>query len=199
MMKAVHTLLLLLLFCSFLEKPSPAASPARLTLSLLRNDEKMEDHEFIPWTHNRILTWDDFQSAPNRGSDAVASTSTSLGLAYQVKDRALTFEITCKFSKTKSWGSLKTDYILAHEQGHFNITEIYARKLYQELSLYKLNPRTYQQDLNRIYQKIVKEKENMQNLYDGQSDHSRNKKVQANWAEIINTLLEETQVYSSYP
>jgi hypothetical protein len=56
----------------------------------------------------------------------VALTSTALGIAYKVSHGELTYEITCSFSKDKSWGLLKTPYILAHEQGHFDITEIYA-------------------------------------------------------------------------
>ena len=158
-----------------------------------------EDKEFIPWTENRLLTWEDFQSKPERRTEAVASTSTSLGLSYQLTSGDLSYDVTCAFSKVKSWGTLKTDYILAHEQGHFDITEIYARKLHHALAAYKLKSRTYQQDIARIYQQIVKEKERLQELYDNQSDHSRNKRVQENWEEIIEALLAETRPYSDYP
>ncbi|HEY0059152.1 MAG TPA: DUF922 domain-containing protein [Flavisolibacter sp.] len=158
-----------------------------------------EDKEFIPWTEERLLTWDDFQSKPQRRTEAVASTSTSLGLTYDLKSGVLSYDITCAFSKAKSWGTLKTDYILAHEQGHFDITEIYARKLHHALAAYKLKSRTYQQDIARIYQQVVKEKEHLQHLYDNQSDHSRNKRVQANWEEIIDALLSETRPYAAYP
>ncbi len=161
--------------------------------------EKKESSETIPWMQNRLLRWEDFKSNPKPYSDAVASASTSLGLSYKVTDGELTFEIVCTFSKTKSWGLLKTDYILAHEQGHFDITEIYARKLYYALAAYNWNPKTYQKDINRIYENTVNEKENFQKLYDGQSDHSRNKNVQANWEQIIQTLLTETEPYANYP
>lgn len=161
--------------------------------------EKKEDAEAIPWLEDRLLTWADFKSAPIRGTEAVASTSTSLGLAYKFQNGKLLYEITCSFSKTKSWGLLKTDYILAHEQGHFDITEIYARKLYQALAGYKASGRNNQQEINRLYQQIVKEKEHFQNLYDGQTDHSRSKKSQANWEEIIATLLDETAPFANYP
>lgn len=169
------------------EKQSTVASTAK------------EDKEFIPWTEERLLTWNDFQSRPQRRSDAVASTSTSLGLTYKLTSGNITYDITCAFSKAKSWGTLKTAYILAHEQGHFDITEIYARKLHHALAAYKLKSRAYQQDIARIYQQIVKEKEHLQQLYDNQSDHSRNKKVQANWEEIIDALLAETRPYATYP
>ncbi len=160
---------------------------------------KKEDEELIPWSSYRRLHWDDFRSEPKKNTDAVASTSTSLGIAYQVKNSLLIYQITCNFSKTKSWGLVKTAYILSHEQGHFDITEIYARKLHQALQSYGFNRKNYKQDVNRVYQKIITEKEAFQELYDYQSDHSRNKKEQAAWLLIIKKLLEDTSPYANYP
>jgi hypothetical protein len=158
-----------------------------------------ETAEFIPWREERLLTWDDFQGPPKRNTDAVASTSTSLGISYQIVNGELTYQITCNFSKPKSWGSLKTDYILAHEQAHFDITEIYARKLHEALSAYKLNRATYQQDIGEIYNAIVEGKESMQHAYDGESDHSRKRQPQMDWLTKIDQLLEETAPYAAYP
>lgn len=160
---------------------------------------KEEDAENIPWAARRILSWEDFQSAPQLGTEAVASTSTSLGLSYQLRSGVLTYEITCNFSKPKSWGSLKTDYILAHEQGHFDITEIHARKLYKALADLQFNRHTYKEDINAIYQQIVKEKEEMQETYDQESDHSRNHKVQSEWFTKIDNMLTDTEAYATYP
>ena len=36
-----------------------------------------------------------------------------------------------------------------HEQGHFDITELFARKLAKELREYKFDPRKYQDDSTR--------------------------------------------------
>ena len=94
---------------------------------------------------------------------------------------------------------MKTDYILAHEQGHFDITEIYARKLHKELLDYKFNRKTFRQDVNAIYDRVVKEKENFQFAYDGLTDHSRNKTVQEEWLQKIEQLLAETEPYADYP
>jgi predicted secreted Zn-dependent protease len=136
---------------------------------------------------------------PQLGTDAVASTSTSLGIAYQIKNWKLTYEITCKFSKTRSWGLLKTPYILAHEQAHFDITELYARKLHQALQQYTLNRYTFKKDIGEIYQRIVDEKEAFQAAYDGETDHSRNRRVQVEWLDKIELLLIETEPYADYP
>ena len=158
-----------------------------------------ESREYLPWAYTRPLTWEDFLCEPKRNSDAVALTSTALGISYNVSGNQLNYEITCSFSKVKSWGILKTPYILAHEQGHFDITEIYAPKLHKELLDYEFNRRTFRQDVNVIYDRVVKEKENFQFAYDGLTDHSRNKTVQKEWLEKIEELLIETEAYSNYP
>ena len=94
---------------------------------------------------------------------------------------------------------MKTDYILAHEQAHFDITELYARALHKALSEYVFNGKTYQQDISNIYQNIVKEKEAFQEAYDGETDHSRKKRGQIEWLEKIEQLLTETEAYEFYP
>jgi hypothetical protein len=191
---------LLLLALNFSGRPAePAPAPLAATKVTLPPNGREEDEEHIPWKWERRLNWEDFRCAPRSHSDAVASTSTSLGLTYQVEDGALTYTVTCHFSKRKSWGLLKTDYILAHEQAHFDITELHARALYKALQEYQFNPRTYRQDVNTLYNRIVKEKEAMQAAYDGETDHSRNKRLQYDWLSKIDNLLSESAAWAAYP
>jgi hypothetical protein len=177
----------------------PVASSNKTAVTYAAPVAREENEELVPWSVRRVVGWQDFQSAPVRGTEAVASTSTSLGLSYQLKDGELSYEISCNFSKIKSWGLLKTEYILAHEQGHFDITEICARRLYQELSAYTFNKRTYKQDLTRIYNTVVNEKERMQEVYDHETDHSRNKGIQSEWQDRIQKMLDESQDWAQYP
>ncbi|HVG13895.1 MAG TPA: DUF922 domain-containing protein [Chitinophagaceae bacterium] len=197
MISLFNLLTLLLLFFNVPLSPASTLPPEEPEIKLMHSIE--ETDEYLPWFSERRLNWDDFLCEPKRNTDAVALTSTALGIAYKVSGGQLTYEITCSFSKTKSWGLLKTPYILAHEQGHFDITEIYARKLHKELSEYQFNRRTFKLDVSAIYDRIVKQKENFQYAYDGQSDHSRNKGLQLEWLHRINTLLEETAPYAEYP
>jgi hypothetical protein len=199
-MRLIHLFTISMFILNFSGTPVPMftdAEPVEAVES--RFEMRNENDEFIPWLIQRKLSWEDFSGEPRKNSEAVASTSTSLGIAYQVDKGSLSYRITCNFSKHKSWGLLKTEYILAHEQGHFDITEIAARKLHQSLSEYEFNRKSYRDDINTIYQKIVKEKEEMQALYDRESDHSRNRKIQYTWNEKINQMLEETAPWAQYP
>jgi hypothetical protein len=198
-MSYIHLLYLLFVALNFSGTPAPIKSDDFPTEEKRTAGIKNEDEEFIPWAFNRRLSWEDFLCEPKENSDAVASTSTSLGIAYQLEHGQLTYSITCNFSRHKSWGLLKTDYILAHEQGHFDITEIYARKLFKALQEYQFNRKTYRKDVNDIYRAIVQEKEDMQAVYDGESDHSRNRKMQYEWLQKIDQMLDETVPYAEYP
>ncbi len=200
-MNLFHLLPLLLLAANFSGRPAPPAPKAAASIVIIKpkSHSTTESESVIPWAPQRKLEWDDFLCAPQKQGDAVASTSTSLGIAYQVKNGQLSYHITCNFSKEKSWGLLKTEYILAHEQAHFDITELHARLLYEALSTYEYKAASFKKDIATIYEGIVKDKEAMQDAYDRETDHSRRKSIQYQWLEKVDKLLSETEAYEAYP
>lgn len=144
------------------------------------------------------LTWSDYKAKPDPESDAAASTTTYLGISYNISGNNFSYKIESKFSKTRSWGLHKTPYILGHEQGHFDLAEVFARKLHMKMMEYKFNRKTYEKDLRKIYQDILDEKEKMQNEYDEETNHSINRNKQAEWLIRIAALLEEYEPYKDY-
>jgi predicted secreted Zn-dependent protease len=88
---------------------------------------------------------------------------------------------------------------LAHEQAHFDISEIFARRLHQEMKKYRPNYSTLKKDVSAIYDKIIKEEKVFQEMYDDETSHSRKKGRQQEWLEKIEQLLEETDAYADYP
>ena len=156
------------------------------------------DEELIHWSEKNRLSWSDYKGAPNVRTGAAASTATYLGIDYNFSPRGLTYRITCSFSKTKSWGLHKNDYILSHEQAHFDIAEIFARRLNKKMLAYKFNPNTYQDDLKSIYETIVAEKEEMQNRYDEETNHSINQTKQREWLKNVVQLLSQLEDYKLY-
>jgi hypothetical protein len=154
--------------------------------------------ELIQWKDHPILSWADYKGKPDPNSGAAASTATYLAVEYSFKDGKLGYKITCSFSRSKSWGLHKNEHILAHEQGHFDIAEIFARKLYKKLTEYRFNKNRYQTDLQQIYQDITDAKEEMQNQYDRETNHSINNEKQAEWLDKIMKELKEFEAYAGY-
>ena len=156
------------------------------------------NEELIHWSVDRKLTWADYKGRAKTDSDVAASTATYLGIEYSFNNKGFGYKITCSFSKNKSWGLHKTDYILAHEQGHFDIAEIFARKLNKQMNAYRFDKDNFKEDLKKIYTSITTEKETMQNEYDRETNHSILKEKQMEWLKKINGLLREYLDYADY-
>lgn len=157
-----------------------------------------DNEELLKWVPDRKLSWKDYKGNPEQNSDAAASTSTYLVIDYNIRNNDMSYSIRSFFSKTKSWGIHKTAYILSHEQGHFDIAEVYARILHKKMKQYEFNRKTYQKDLDKIYQEVVDEKSEMQNKYDKETRHSINEEMQALWLKKIEKLLEEYKDFADY-
>lgn len=169
-----------------------------LPLFSVAQDKDSSADELIHWAENQRLSWHDYKGRVDRGSGAAASTATFLGIDYNFSPQGLTYKITCSFSKNKSWGLHRTDYILSHEQAHFDIAEIFARKLNQRMGAYRFDRNNYKKDLRKIYEDIISEKEAMQNRYDLETNHSINKAKQAEWLMKVSELLVELDEFKQY-
>lgn len=162
-------------------------------LIISRNDD-----DYIKWNESRKLTWDDFKAPPQKIGNTAAMTTTHLGFSYNVKNGSVSYLIDCRFEKNKSWGLVKNDWILKHEQGHFDIAEIFARKLYKAINEYQFNKMSFQKDLDAIYRSIVSEKEKFQQQYDDETDYSCNKPNQEDWFKKIEKALKEHKSWAGY-
>src|SRR3954464_14720897 len=82
------------------------------------------DDNLIEWSPARKLTWSDFKGKPDPLSDNAALTNSTINFEYGITEKGFTHSIKCRFNKNLSWGRIKNEYILNHEQGHFDIAEI---------------------------------------------------------------------------
>lgn len=156
------------------------------------------DEDYIKWQENRRLTWDDFRAEPLKIGNTAAMTTTHLGFSYNVSNGKVTYKIDCRFEKNKSWGLVKNDWILNHEQGHFDIAEIFARKLNKLTTEYQFSRASFQKDLDAIYKSVVDEKEKFQQQYDDETDYSRNKTNQEEWFKKIESELTLSRSWAGY-
>lgn len=152
----------------------------------------------IEWTAARKLTWDDFKAPADPASTNAALTSSSINVEFGYDDQELQFTIKCQFDKNKSWVRVRSTTILQHEQGHFDIAELHARKLYQALKGYHFNAKTVSDDVNKIYDSVMILHHSAQNEYDKETDFSRNKEKQAVWLRKITDDLLSLKQYAAY-
>lgn len=164
--------------------------------SLFSQSNKCTD--CISWSEDRKLEWSDFKGKPRKASPNEALTDS--GMSIELKCDGTTAEaiIKCFFSPSKSWTkSTDSDYLLAHEQLHFDITELFVRKLRQKLAKHKGDCEALSKHIEAYYNSNYKEFVAYQDRYDSESKHSLNKEKQAYWEAKIKRELDELKAYSS--
>ncbi len=159
--------------------------------------------EVISWNDTLKLTWGHFKAVPKTNTSAVALTASGITFEFSVKEtetRIVDFDtkVYAHFYPKKSW-YIKAQgdaYILAHEQLHFDITELYARKFRKEISQLKINSNIKSQ-LRNLHEKINKELAATQNRYDKESDNSVNREFQTKWNNYVKSELAKLEAYKS--
>src|SRR5689334_12495496 len=131
-----------------------------------------KEENIIEWSASRKLTWSDFKGSPDPSSTNAALTNSTITVEFGYNNKGLTHTIKCRFNKLLSWGRIRNDYILNHEQGHFDIAEAHARLLHKNLLDYTFNSKTVSDDINRIYSDAMKLHVTMQKEYDEVTNHS---------------------------
>tara|TARA_B100000508_G_C11403558_1_gene249586 strand:- start:238 stop:771 length:534 start_codon:yes stop_codon:yes gene_type:complete len=155
----------------------------------------VSEEEKIVWQEGRKLTWADFKGTPNRGNDFVASTNSGVLFSFSYGERNgvpdLSYSISANFYPDLSWYKVDrvSPYILAHEQAHFDITELHARKLRKALSQLPHN-REFKDKASTIYNDMEAARREMQKQYDADSDHSNIKEAEYQWRAFIQQELE---------
>jgi predicted secreted Zn-dependent protease len=78
--------------------------------------------------------------------------------------------------------------LLEHEQLHFDISEVYARRLRKEFALSRLNYFNLKKQSEKIFNVVYKTYIQRQKDYENETDFSLNKQMQIVWK---NTIKEE--------
>ena len=153
----------------------------------------------IVWSTTR-LTWDDFKGKMKRSAPYDAVTLSAVSNSFSGDNTTLTFETKALFypKGSKKKAKKQNHKLLNHEQGHFDLTELFARKLRK--SIQEKRFRSYNsigKDIDKLYNKNNTAWRKMQNLYDKQTNHSANETEQADWDAKIHNLLEDYKDYQT--
>ncbi len=148
------------------------------------------EEEKIPWNEDRKLVWADFKGVPNGPSDYIASTNSGISFSYSYRERngvgEIKFTVLSNFYPNLSWyrPSKVSDYVLAHEQMHFDISELHARKLRQRLDVIP-HDRDFKSGAETVYNQIEADRREMQFQYDVETDHSNSREEDFHWRDHI--------------
>lgn len=163
----------------------------------------IQDEPVLSWKESHKLTWSDFKGTPNLRDSAVAVTASGISFGYSIKQTNnevtnFSTQVHAHFYPEQSW--YKPDradiHVLNHEQLHFDITELHARKLRYEISKLKITNHV-KSELKTLQKNINIELKKLQDKYDLETNFSRNKEAQAQWKAYITQELKRFSKYKS--
>ena len=159
------------------------------------------EEESILWDETNRLEWSDFKGSPNSNSDAVAITASGLTFDFSARTTSVrlvdfTAIVEAHFYPNKSWYKKErvNSIVLAHEQLHFDITELYARKLRKQINEANFSV-NIKKEISILHSNINKELKLFQNKYDSESDFSRSVEIQKEWQIFVKKELEKLSKY----
>lgn len=153
-----------------------------------------QELEVLEWNAKRKLTWADFKGQPMVKQSVAALTAS--GISYQFStdwkggELEVDFVVTTYFYPERSWyrPELCDDVILSHEQLHFDISELFTRKMRERLAKANFS-KNVKAEVNKIYVQVIKELNQFQNQYDKETNFSRNREQQLLWNQKVTKLL----------
>ena len=159
------------------------------------------EQEEIVWSETNRLSWENFKGTPDNSRKAVALTAS--GISYSLSATVvkkgtviIDYDVKSFFYPNDSWYKKKrvNKTVLLHEQLHFDITELHARKFRKILS-----ERTFTEnvkaEVRKIYKRINNELLLFQKEYDIATNYSIKTKKQLEWTNIVATELLKYKKY----
>lgn len=162
------------------------------------------NEETMIWNDSAKLSWIDFKGAPDSESDAVALTASGITFGYSLQTSGakimdISTKVEAYFYPHKSWyiKDKANIHILGHEQLHFDITELYARKFRQQLTKLEVSQNIKEQ-MNALHAEINLAVHKTQQRYDRETNHSMNIEKQKEWEIFIAKELKSLDQFKSY-
>jgi hypothetical protein len=154
----------------------------------------------LPWAEGYQLAWEDFKAQPNPECRMLDNFNVAVTYDYTRNDSGnIVFDVHCYFVCDESWRVKERvrPYMLEHIQGNFDIGEVYARKLKQELTNFTASANYTKNKIRWVYKKNEEDRLAFNALYDIETNHGYYFKEQEAWNQKIAALLGGLRQYAS--
>ncbi|HXB13328.1 MAG TPA: toxin-antitoxin system YwqK family antitoxin [Bacteroidia bacterium] len=152
------------------------------------------------WESKPLIKWEDFKGPPDYSSRYKAKIFWYLTYRYKLVNDTVFIETGCVFNGSESWlkrnGKI-TAYLLGFFQGHFDIGEIFRRKLCKLLNDTLLDKDSLATTLDKIVNRFNLEAAKFEAQYDKETNHSNIEGKQEEWERSISQELHSLDKYSS--
>jgi hypothetical protein len=185
----------------FAENKSELMAQPSVTVEVALDEHPSAGSEYIPYSIQRPLTYEDFKGRPDRLSIGAAATASSVSFDGKTltkgKQVTLTIKVGALFNTQRSWfkPDAKNPKVLAHEQLHFDITAYKACEFIHIIREYKFTVDGYTDELQALKRKSEQETEQLQDQYDEESDHGLIQAKQNEWRKKVAELMAQQDCF----
>lgn len=165
--------------------------------------EDMAPEQAMPWAATRRLAWSDFQGTPPRGGPEGARTAYGLYYAWSCRGEAFRFRVTAALHPHRSWvkpmvvgDAQESPRVLRHEQTHFDVTEVFARRMRQRFAALTGACAKPEGALQALAKQLVDEEREMQQRYDRETNHGLITARQTAWNTDVARMLTAVSRYA---
>lgn len=153
----------------------------------------------LRWSASRPLVLADFRGRPRPGEPHAALTSATVVAQVACQSNKFTGSVQAAFDPARSWvrdPATLTAKLLRHEQLHFDIAEVYARRLRQKLADAQIPCAQLAPTFERLSNGIYAEWEKAEDRYDLDTKHGLVPAQQRAWEEQVQKELAELAAFA---
>lgn len=160
-----------------------------------------QDRQETSW--GKALSWNDFKGEPKTNVHHQAASNMGVAMDYSWKWKNeqlnLKYKVKTVFNQNYSWvkSGKQSQKLLRHEQIHFDITEIMARKLRKFLAENKFKLNAVRSKIDEVIHILQQENRVMQESYDQETNHGNNARKQKEWESHVQNKLTALRKYQA--
>lgn len=164
--------------------------------------QQVNNPNWICWTEETKLKWSDFRylNDSQTGTTKVKAVCASkIGDFFRLGNDGLpSFRISNFFERNLSWTIDTTKMLLlSHEQLHFDVSELFARKIRKGIEELRLKKITERNKYEALISSTLQELDRFQDEYDKKTFHGAIDVIQHEWEVKIKKELDQLKEYAS--
>jgi len=161
-----------------------------------------DQDDAIEWSETRRLSWPDFKAKPPSGQLVGARSALGFGYSFGCRDGQLHARVVARFHPDKSWvgyriisSGLASRVGLQHEQTHFDLAEVYARRIRQFFRQLKDPCPRSDAELERLADRLFRNESAAQRRYDTETESGQRGDRQEKWDKDVAQQLAELAAF----
>ncbi len=174
------------------------------SIAISQSKDVVIEDAIIVWKKSQRLEWKDFAGEMDADVFGTAKTVYKIEIVpievyVDENDNIQNIEqlsVIAHFYKNLSWTASRNVALLAHEQLHFDIAELYARKIRKRFSEMKNIQEFRFSQFQTEYSKLMNACKSFQKKYDKETKHGSIININNQWIKTIKNSLRELEDYS---